>query len=95
MLRWTATALADLVRLRQFIEPHNPESARNAAKALKKGAALLVDHPGLGRRLEGRPDRELDIPFGKRSYVMRYRLDGDDIVILKIWHSREERKQDS
>lgn len=91
MLKWTEAARADLIRLRRFIEPKNPVAARRAAEALKKGADLLLEHPGMGRRLEGRPDRELDIPFGKRGYVMRYRLDGDDIVILKIWHSREER----
>jgi toxin ParE1/3/4 len=61
---------------------------------LKKGAERLLDHPGLGRRLTGRQDRELDIPFGKHGYVMRYRLDGDDILILKIWHSLEKRKQE-
>jgi plasmid stabilization system protein ParE len=75
--------------------PHNPEAARHAAEALKKYAALLLDHPGLGRGLEGRPGRELDLPFSQRGYVMRYRLEGDDIAILKIWHSREKRQRDS
>lgn len=95
MLSWTETALADLVRLRRFIEPKNPRAARQAAEALKKGAALLLNHPGLGRRLEGRLDREITIPFGKHGYVIRYRLDGDDVVILKIWHGLEDRRQDS
>jgi len=95
MLKWSETALADVVRLRRFIETQYPGAARRAAEALKKGAALLLDHPGLGRRLEGRQDRELNIPFGKRGYVMRYRLDGDNIVILKIWHELESRDQDS
>jgi len=95
MLKWSETALADLQRLRQFIEPHNPEAARRAAEVLKKGATILIDHPGLGRRLDGRHDREIAIPFGKRGYVMRYRLDDDDIVILKIWHTLEDRNQDS
>lgn len=95
MLIWSEAALADVVRLRRFIEPHNPDAARCAAEALKKGAALLLDHPGLGRRLAGRQDRELDIPFGKRGYVMRYRLDGDDIVVLRIWHNLEKRTQES
>jgi plasmid stabilization system protein ParE len=93
MLIWTETALADLVRLRRFIEPKNSRAARQAAEALKKGAALLLNHPGLGRRLEGRPDREITIPFGKHGYVIRYRLDGDDVVILKIWHGLEDRRQ--
>lgn len=54
MLKGSETALADPQKLRQFIEPHNPEAARRAAEALKKGAAILIDHPGLGRRLDER-----------------------------------------
>jgi plasmid stabilization system protein ParE len=90
VLIWSSTARADLIRLRQFIEPHNPEAARNAAQALKKAASLIIQHPGIGTRLEGRQDRGLFVPFGHRGYVMRYRLD-DAIVILKIWHGLEER----
>lgn len=67
------------------LRPRSPKHDTEMDEAAR--ANLLLKHPGMGRRL----DRELDIPFGKRGYVMRYRLDGDDIVILKIWHSREER----
>ena len=90
-LIWSTAARADLVRLRQFIEPHNPEAARRAAQSLKKAAHLIQQHPGIGKRLEGRQDRELFVPFGQRGYIVRYRLDGDAIVILKIWHGLEER----
>ncbi len=88
---WSPTALADLVRLRKFIEPHNPGAARRAADSLKKAAKLLAEHPGLGKRLEGRADRELMVPFGQRGYALRYRQDGETIVVLKIWHSLEDR----
>ena len=90
-LKWSPIALADVKRLRAFIEPHNPEAARRAAASLKQAANLLLAHPGIGTRLEGRQDRELFVPFGQRGYVMRYRLDGDEIVILKIWHGSENR----
>jgi plasmid stabilization system protein ParE len=88
---WSPTALEDLVRLRNFIAPHNPDAARRAAESLKKAAKLLAEHPGLGKRLEGRTDRELMVPFGQRGYALRYRLDGETIVVLKIWHSFEDR----
>jgi len=77
--------------LREFIESHNPDAARRAAESLKKAAQILMTHPGIGKRIEGWQDRELFVPFGQRGYVMRYRLDGDDIVILKIWHALEDR----
>jgi plasmid stabilization system protein ParE len=81
-----------VIRLREFIEPHNPEAARSAAQALKKAAGLIVRYPGIGKRLEGRQDRELVVPFGQRGYIIRYRLDEDAVVILKIWHGLEARK---
>jgi len=90
-LKWSPAALADIQRLRAFIEPHNSDVARRAAASLKQAASILMTHPGIGKRLEGRQDRELFIPFGQRGYVMRYRLDGDDIVILRIWHGLEDR----
>lgn len=90
-LIWSLAAQTDLIRLRQFIEPHNPEAARNAAQSLKKAANRIIQHPGIGVRLEGRQDRELFVPFGKRGYIIRYRIDDNAIVILKIWHSFEER----
>lgn len=91
-LIWSAAARADLIRLREFIEPHNPEAARNAAQSLKKAASLIVRHPGIGKRLDGRQDRELVVPFRQRGYIIRYRLDEDAIVILKIWHGLEDRE---
>ncbi|WP_157197769.1 type II toxin-antitoxin system RelE/ParE family toxin [Methylomonas sp. 2B] len=46
----------------------------------------------MGKRLEGRQDRQLSVPFGERGYVIRYRLDGNEIVILKIWHWLKNRQ---
>jgi plasmid stabilization system protein ParE len=93
-LIWSPAARDDLVRLRQFIEPHNSEAAKRAAGTLKQAASLLPAHPGAGRRLEGRQDRELFAPFGKRGYIMRYRLDGKTIIILRVWHSLEGKALD-
>jgi plasmid stabilization system protein ParE len=93
-LIWSPAARDDVVRLRQFIELHNPEAAKRAAETLKKAASLLLTYPGFGKRLEGRQDRELFVPFGKRGYVMRYRLDGETIVILRIWHALEDKAPD-
>lgn len=90
-LIWTNTAIADLQRLRTFIEQHNPHAARRAAQTIKQAAIRLLDHSELGKLLDGREDRELFIPFGQRGYVLRYRLDGNTIVILKLWHGLEDR----
>ncbi|MBK1732847.1 type II toxin-antitoxin system RelE/ParE family toxin [Thiococcus pfennigii] len=90
-LRWSPAARADLIRLRAFIAPHNPDAARRAASALKKAANLLREQPGIGRRIKDREDREYFVPFGQRGYLLRYRLHHHDtIVILRIWHGLED-----
>ena len=90
-LVWSPAARRDLIRLREFIEPHDPAAAGRAAAILRKAANLLQEQPGIGRRIEGREDRELSVPFGQRGYLLRYRLHEDTIVILRIWHGLEDR----
>lgn len=92
-LVWTAAARADLIRLRRFVDPHNPEAARRAAETIKEGAKLLVAHPAIGKRVEERQDRELLVPFGQRGYVLRYRLEDQTVFVLRVWHSLEKREE--
>jgi plasmid stabilization system protein ParE len=89
-LVWSPAARQDLIRLRKFIEPHNPDAARRAAGALKKATSLLAEHPAIGGRLEDREDREMFVPYGRRGYIMRYRLHEETIVIVRVWHVREK-----
>jgi len=90
-LIWTLPARDDVIRLREFIEPHNPSAARKAAENLKKATLLLLENPHIGKLVEHRKDRELIVPFGRRGYVIRYRVEGDEIIILRLWHGLEER----
>lgn len=94
-LIWSPAAQRDLVRLYEFIRSDNPDAAKRAIQSIRKGALSLVNFPALGKRLEGRQDREIFIPFGKRGYVIRYRLNGVIPVILRVWHSREDREEES
>ena len=89
-LVWTTAAVSDIVRLREFIEPHNKKAAKIAADNLKKAALLLIDYPLIGKHVEDSNERELVISFGKRGYVMRYKIHGDAVVVLRIWHNLEE-----
>ena len=91
-LIWEYGAVEDLEKLRAFIEPHNKKAAFHAAKRILQAANLLLENPYLGRPLEDIPEfHELVIPFGQRGYVMRYRVEKNNIVILRVWHSRENR----
>ena len=91
-LIWEPGAVDDLARLREFIEPKNPKAAANAARYIIEATNILLNNPYLGHPLEAIPAFiRLDIPFGKRVYILRYRLEGNKIIIMRIWHSRENR----
>lgn len=90
-LIWSVESLSDVTRLREFIEPHNKSAAKNVAATLKKSAILLLDYPLIGKSIEDRNEHEFPIKLGRKRYVIRYKISGSKIVILRIWHSLEDR----
>ncbi len=89
---WLPDAITDLMRLRKFIQDKNPSAAKRAASKIKEGTAILMNNPESGRPVEGLSlFREILIPFGAGNYVLRYREDDVTIVVVRIWHSKEER----
>jgi toxin ParE1/3/4 len=92
-VKWLPEAVADLERLFQFLKK-NLQSARRAAGAIRNGADLLQSAPEIGRPMgDGTPRRELVVPFASAGYVLRYRIDDEGaVVIIRIWHSREDRR---
>ena len=90
-LKWTPQALADVQRLHQFLADKSPEAAIRAVQALRKGVRILADQPRIGHPAEDMDPayREWLIPFGQSSYVVLYRLDGEDVILLAIRHGRE------
>jgi plasmid stabilization system protein ParE len=86
-------ARADLVRLRQFLEPHGAALSQRAVDTLFSAANSLRELPERGRLADKPGYRELVVPFGRGAYVIRYRIDHqrDAVVIVRIWHGREQR----
>lgn len=89
-LRWTARAQGDLVRLYEFLRPVSPGAAGRGVRHLVAGVKRIPLHPRLGSRLpqfEGREVRRLVVA----DYEIRYELAGDDVFVLRIFHTREDR----
>ncbi len=97
-LVFTRLAYQDLMRLRQFIAKHNPNAAVLAANRIKTMARLLTDQPLIGRPVNAPTGkthndiRELPLTFGSGGYVLRYQVRRKQLRVLRIWHTREERK---
>lgn len=82
------------MRLRAFIAKHNPAAAERVAKRLIQGIERLLQHPRLGRRVTVAPDQMApeeirDWPVG--DYVVRYLITENRIIVLRVWHSKEQR----
>ena len=85
---YTERAGRDLIRLRDFVRQKNPQAAQIVSRQLIKNIQSLVDLPQMGTPVEELDDfRELVA----RDYIVRYRVLSDEIVILNIWHGKEDR----
>ena len=93
-LKWLPEALADVERLHEFLKDIDVQAANQCVESILKGSRLLKTTPHLGRPMsDGSGKRELFMQFGAGAYVLRYRLqDTDTVVIVRIWHSREDRR---
>ena len=90
---WLPEALADLERVHEFLHQRDPAAAARALQAIELAASRLAELPEIGRPMgDGTGRKQLFIPFGAGAYVLRYRSHYGDIVIIRVWHSRERRE---
>ena len=89
-LRWTSAAYGDLQRLHEFLEPVNPVAATRSVGAVLARVRRIPAQPRLGEKLGGFAPREVRRVVVERNEI-RYEVAGSDIVILRIFHTREDR----
>ena len=89
-LKWTSKAHSDLVRLHEFLEPVNPAAAARIVRHLVAGAKRIPAHPRLGVQLAEFSPREVR-KLLVADYEIRYELTANDVFILRIFHTREDR----
>ena len=90
-LIWSPQALRDVQRLYRFLASKNLESAKRAVTAIRQGVNVLSLQPGMGRPVEDMENefRDWIIDFGDGGYVARYRIDGQQVIILAVRHRKE------
>jgi plasmid stabilization system protein ParE len=79
--------------LAAFIASGSPIAARRARAAILSAIQSLDRFSERGAPVARSPDglRELFVPFGRAGYVIQYVVDPDQVTVLRIFHSREER----
>ncbi len=89
-VKWTSKALADLVRLHEFLVSINLKAAAQVIQSLTKTAARLMQNPRVGIPLQEFNPREVRRIIVVK-YEMRYEISQEVLYILRIWHTREQR----
>lgn len=89
---WTRAAVEDLIRLFNVLKEESPDAAQNAALHIRKAADSLMISARIGNPMNDDPGkREFATGFGKNGYILRYIVDNDQVVIIRVWHYLEKR----
>ncbi|HSY08883.1 MAG TPA: type II toxin-antitoxin system RelE/ParE family toxin [Steroidobacteraceae bacterium] len=89
-LRWTQSAYGDLRRLYDFLEPVNRGAAVRAVRLIVNRIERIPAQPRLGERLPRFVPREVRRVLAAK-YEIRHELTNNDVVVLRIFHAREDR----
>jgi plasmid stabilization system protein ParE len=92
VVTWSPPALTDLDHQYKFLVKIDPEMAattiqeivqfgKSLTKNLQRGAPIS-DTPGL---------RKLLVPIGKYGYIIHYILLDEEVLILRVYHGRQNR----
>ena len=80
---WTFAALADIEGIRRYIGNFNPYAARDMAARIIEVGNSLGNFPYRGRAVPGMQLRETTLA---RPYIIRYRVEPDRVLILRVRH---------
>jgi plasmid stabilization system protein ParE len=89
-MEWLGSAIADLQRFREFLQPFNKEAAQRAVRIIRAAVAPIAANHRIGKPVEDVPDyHDIVIPCGASGYLLRYRIHGDTIFIIALKHCKE------
>lgn len=84
-------AQQDLLRLATFLAEAAPHAALQASDVISAAILSLAEMPlrGTPGRLAG--TRQRIVRFGQSGYVIRYRVEPRRVIVISIFHAREDR----
>ncbi len=87
---WLSASHRDVWRLHAFLKDVNPRAASTRVRAIQAAIKKLPETPRMGHVLDDYFPREVRVLFVSDCEV-RYELRSDEIIILRLWHTREDR----
>lgn len=92
-IRLMKAAIRDLREVHAYIAADDPNAARRVILKLGKAIDLIGNRPEIGRpSSSGQVAREWSIPG--LPYVIPYRISGDTIEIIRVWHTSRQRPKE-
>lgn len=84
-VKWLRTALANLDAEAQYIAEDSPTAATRTVTAIVDAVAHLSRFPSLGR--PGRVAGTRELVVTGTPYIIPYRVSGDSVEILRVFHA--------
>ena len=85
----TRQAARDLTAIYQYRAQHSEETAQRVLSSIIAAIRRTALHPLSGR--PGARPRTREIVVTDYPYVIPYRIEGDELIVLRIFHARQHR----
>lgn len=84
-IRWLRKALRNLDEEATYITADDPDAARLVVRRVFEAVQQLTANPGAGR--PGRVPGTRELVVRNTRYILPYRVRGDTIEILRVFHT--------
>jgi toxin ParE1/3/4 len=86
IVKWTTRALENVIEEARYIAEHDPNAADRMLERLGSAVHTLAQYPASGRPGRVTGTRELVIT-GTPPYIIPYRVRGQRVELLRVFHS--------
>jgi plasmid stabilization system protein ParE len=93
MIGYTPEAARDLVRHQTHLSQFSDKSAQAFLSRLTLAEARTARRPKTYRVLHDRETRRYSFRINRTTYLIDYRIDAAHIVVLRVWHGRQDRPE--
>ena len=87
-VRWLRTANANLDAAAEYIAREDPDAARKVYAHVRSRVADLAERPEIGR--PGRVFGTRELVIEKYPYLVPYRIRGNEVQILRVFHTSQK-----
>ena len=92
-VRFTATAFAELIEIRDYIAKDNPTAAKAVIFRVEEVVGRIGRFPYIARAIDQSGVRVF--PVGPFPYLVFYTVQGDEVIIRNVRHARRRRPGES